>query len=322
MTVGLHPFRGTGQGATAPTSETVPFDITFTFPFDGSVGTPITQSIHVSIEAPFVAASIGYGLVAAAEDVVFGLGRVEDMDVAGTFNPAPIINLTAPTPILNAPPAGASPAFAELAGRLASSLVLPTPVAGLEALKLGETRTLLGGLPPARLSFAEVLRGLSRALREDVFIERNEIGPATAAAISRGFRLNPNTARAMLADSGAAPLDPAGLASLFATNGGGVDPKDVQFLYALFDDGSGRAFQSDPVLSTAGLGTADGERPFRPFARQIRFEPRATIKLEVTPLTSFHGELHVALHGYRILGEHGSATAPAAYARRQRGRRR
>uniref|UniRef100_UPI00248DB251 type I restriction endonuclease n=1 Tax=Dermacoccus nishinomiyaensis TaxID=1274 RepID=UPI00248DB251 len=49
--------------------------------------------------------------------------------------------------------------------------------------------------------------------------------------------------------------------------------RDVRAMYALFDDGSGREFQSDPVLNIAGLGTANGERPFYHFARPVTFAP-------------------------------------------------
>jgi len=93
-------------------------------------------------------------------------------------------------------------------------------------------------------------------------------------------------------------------------------PSDqIQFLYALFDDGSGREFQSEPLLNTAGLGSSDGDRPFRYFARPITFEPRSVIRMEVTEKSDFQGELHVTLHGYKVLGSPGTPTGRPQSAR-------
>ena len=94
-------------------------------------------------------------------------------------------------------------------------------------------------------------------------------------------------------------------------------PEETPFLYALFDEGSGREFQSGPILSIAGLGSSDGKRPFRYFATPITFSPLSTIRMEITELGRVRGELHVALHGYKMLG------GPAVETRdRERRRRR
>ncbi len=68
------------------------------------------------------------------------------------------------------------------------------------------------------------------------------------------------------------------------------------------DEATDREFQSDPVLNIAGLGAADGKRPFRYFAQPITFAPLATIRMEITEQSDFRGELHVSLHGYKMLG--------------------
>ena len=69
----------------------------------------------------------------------------------------------------------------------------------------------------------------------------------------------------------------------------GAPPERVAFLYALFDQGSGREFQSEPILNIAGLGSSDGKRPFRYFARPIEFAPRSTIRLQITEVSAFQG---------------------------------
>jgi hypothetical protein len=81
----------------------------------------------------------------------------------------------------------------------------------------------------------------------------------------------------------------------------------IQFLYTIVDSASGRELQNKPVHSIAGLGAANGERPFRPFARPFFFLPRATIRIEIEELsegTLFRdGTLFIVLHGYKRLGE-------------------
>jgi hypothetical protein len=81
----------------------------------------------------------------------------------------------------------------------------------------------------------------------------------------------------------------------------------IHFLYTIVDSGSGRELQNKAVHSIAGLGAADGDRPFRPFARPVPFVPRATIRIEIEELSAGpffkDGTLFLVLHGYKRLGE-------------------
>jgi hypothetical protein len=119
-----------------------------------------------------------------------------------------------------------------------------------------------------------------------------------------------------LLGGGTAPLDNNALETLFQAVAAPVDR--IQFRYALFDDATGREFQSEPILNIAGLGIANGDRPFRYFARPIRFAARSTIRLEITEESEFEGELHVSLQGYKVLG---GASSPTGRAVRQVARR-
>ena len=73
------------------------------------------------------------------------------------------------------------------------------------------------------------------------------------------------------------------------------------------DSGSGRELQNKSVHNIAGLGAADGDRPFRPFARPVPFVPRSTIRIEIEELSAGpffkDGTLFIVLHGYKRLGE-------------------
>jgi hypothetical protein len=92
---------------------------------------------------------------------------------------------------------------------------------------------------------------------------------------SSGLRLTPGFAELALRDDGAGTVPPGVMSELFQAVT--VPTEQIQFTYALFDDGSGREFQSAPILNTAGLGTADGERPFHYFARPITFTPHSAL---------------------------------------------
>jgi hypothetical protein len=142
-----------------------------------------------------------------------------------------------------------------------------------------------------------------------------ETGPE--AVFKNGIKLNPAVAELALQGNGSADLSDDITTKLFQVVG---SPSElILFKYALFDEGSGREFQSEPILNIAGLGSAGGERPFRYFAQPIVFRPRSTIRMEVTEVSDFKGVLHVSLHGYKVLG--GSDT-PTAVAPRGRVRRR
>jgi hypothetical protein len=81
----------------------------------------------------------------------------------------------------------------------------------------------------------------------------------------------------------------------------------IQFFYTIVDSGSGRELQNKAVHNIAGFGAADGDRPFRPFARPVPFVPRSTIRIEIEELSAGplykDGTLYVVLHGYKRLGE-------------------
>jgi hypothetical protein len=99
---------------------------------------------------------------------------------------------------------------------------------------------------------------------------------------------------------------------------------EIQFLYALADEGTGRSFQSEPILNTAGLGISNGDRPFRYFVPPITFAPRSKISLEITEVSNFVGKLHVSLQGYKVLGAAETPTGRVLSGRRHvptRGRR-
>src|SRR5262249_33342780 len=86
------------------------------------------------------------------------------------------------------------------------------------------------------------------------------------ADLTSGFRLNPNFAARAIVDP---PFDQqaSGLGQAFET--GAVAAEEVSFLYSIDVVGSGRELQNKAIHNIAGLGIANGDRPFRPFAQPI-----------------------------------------------------
>jgi hypothetical protein len=228
----------------AGSRRTIPYDYAFRYELkEEEKGRVLKSTVIVSIEAPFVAVSIGYGVIPKVNTITFG--------------PDPVI--------------------------------------------------FDGVLPSLReLTLADLLDALAAKLTATTATLKGETGPE--AVFKNGLKLNPDFAElALLGVNDTTQALPAGiLKDLFQVIGS--PPEQIQFLYALFDDGSGREFQSEPILNIAGLGISNGDRPFRYFARPITFAPRSTIRMEVTAVSDFTGELHVSLHGYKILGGAGTPT--------------
>jgi hypothetical protein len=165
------------------------------------------------------------------------------------------------------------------------------------------------------ISLGDIFRGLDRQLTATSTTLRGETG--ADAVFKNGLKLNPSVAELALQDPEDGLLSSNVLERLFQVVG---SPSElIQFKYAIFDEGSGREFQSEPILNIAGLGSAGGERPFRYFAQPVTFRPRSTIRMEVTEVSDFQGELHVSLHGYKVLGGSDSptATSPRSSTRRR-----
>ncbi len=283
-------------------SRVIPFDYGFTFELQGEPGRVLTQTVVVSVEGAFTATAIGYGATPLVERVTFGPGALSD--IGRTFVPPP--------------PKGGGAEFSNLRDKLDSlaaaqdaardavvARVAPLKRTALVADLTKTERTIFVG-PALRIGVGDLIRALARTLKEADYVKDGELGPKTEAALLGGIRLNPDVARFLLMASPDEQLAPGQLDRLFETVS--APPERIQFLYALSDQGTGREFQSAPMLNVAGLGGADGRRPFRAFAQPITFQPRTTIRIDVTEQTEARAALHIALHGYKALGGAGTPT--------------
>jgi hypothetical protein len=257
----LGALSGLNEAPELAGRRTIPFDHAFRYELTGKPGNVINKTVTVSIEAPLVAVSIGYGVVPKVTPITFGPADLKISDVVngnGTRQP-----------------------------------------------------TL------REISLQDIIDSLDPKLIETSRTLTQESGPE--AALKNGFKLNLDVAEFALLQGGRVLLDSSILKNLFQVVA--PPPENIQFLYAIFDEGSGREFQSEPILNIAGLGISNGDRPFRYFAKPIVFAPQSTIRMEVREVSDFQGELHVALHGYKVLGGAGTPTGkiqrPATGARRR-----
>lgn len=77
-------------------------------------------------------------------------------------------------------------------------------------------------------------------------------------------------------------------------------PQDVRFRYSIIDSGTGRELQNEPVFNVAGLGIADGDRPFKVLHKPMVFLPRSTIRVQVEEIFG-RGRLFIVFQGHKLL---------------------
>jgi len=118
-------------------------------------------------------------------------------------------------------------------------------------------------------------------------------------AVLDGVRLRPGWLRVALQDNGqlASQLPFEQLDRVFERIN---HPTDVAFRYAIADTGTGRELQNQRLFNVAGLGIADGDRPFKRLARPMVFVPRSTIRVEVEEVFG-RGAVFIVFQGYKLL---------------------
>jgi hypothetical protein len=122
----------------------------------------------------------------------------------------------------------------------------------------------------------------------------------SGADLTRGFRLNPDAVSLTAADLPLDRLSDGTLGRVFET--GSVAAEEVSFLYSFDVGDTGREHQNRAIHNIAGLGIANGDRPSRPLAKPLVFEPRSSIRLQVEEISGPAGTLFIVLQGYKILG--------------------
>jgi len=175
--------------------------------------------------------------------------------------------------------------------------------------------------PPFRLA-AAVAR-LDASTRAEIVNSSDEFNLAAlplsvfgARAVEDGFRIRPSLLRVALQDGGALSetVAPELIDKVFESLN---RADDVSFRYTLFDGGTGRELQNGLIHNIAGLGIANGDRPFKRFSRPMIFFPRSTIRVVVQEHFG-RGRLYLVFQGYKLSAPARSATAPLHTRRRAR----
>jgi hypothetical protein len=118
-----------------------------------------------------------------------------------------------------------------------------------------------------------------------------------AQALLDGIRIDPIRVRLAFTGGGLATVPTATAGRMFQRLN---LADDVRFLYSIIDSGTGRELQNQPVHNIAGLGNANGERPFRVLHKPMMFLPRSTIRVQVKEISG-RGRLFMVFQGYKML---------------------
>ncbi|HJU04932.1 MAG TPA: hypothetical protein VJ692_07230 [Nitrospiraceae bacterium] len=140
----------------------------------------------------------------------------------------------------------------------------------------------------------------------DIHINKAEIALSDLAlrdisltAVADGFRIRPEYVRLILGGGGGLKKVKRAIAQEALERLNRVE--DVSFRYTIYDTGVGRIWQNQPIHNIAGLGIANGQRPFKRLAWPRVFEPRSTLRIIVDEHFG-RGTLFIVLQGYKISG--------------------
>jgi hypothetical protein len=119
------------------------------------------------------------------------------------------------------------------------------------------------------------------------------------SALQEGIRIKPDFLRIAFAAGGTlnAVLPVSLLDQVFERLN---VPDAVSFRYAIFDSGRGIELQNQPIHNLAGLGAANGARPFKKLARPMVCVPRSTIRVRVEEHAG-RGTLFIVFQGFKRL---------------------
>jgi len=142
------------------------------------------------------------------------------------------------------------------------------------------------------------------------------LGQFPTSALQDGIRIRPNFLRVALNGSGLGTINQVDLVNRMFERLN--RPENVSFRYSIFDSGTGRELQNQPINNIAGLGIANGDRPFKQLARPMLFLPRSTIRVIVEEQFG-RGNLFIVFQGYKRLGGPVMNQAPIAGRKGTRG---
>jgi hypothetical protein len=297
----------------SPSARVIPFDYVATVELAGRPGNRVESEVSVNVEGGFVATAIGYGLAAEDRDVrIQRPGAIEGQIIDAGGNGVP----NATVQVLNLETNEVHEVFTDSAppekvGHYQDPLLPP----GEWQLRVNPpfftvSRSITATVETGLITTV-ILRDLptqtppSRPDPRTDSVTTVDLGGLPLRlfppdALRDGFRIRPNFVRLAFTDNGnlaeALPIDLAD--KIFERLN---RPEDVSFRYTIFDSARGREIQNQLIHNIAGLGIANGDRPFKKFARPMIFLPRSTIRVTVQEHFG-RGTLFLVFQGYKILG--------------------
>jgi len=133
------------------------------------------------------------------------------------------------------------------------------------------------------------------------------LGQFSTSALQGGIRIRPNFLRVALNGGNLNTVSVDLAQRIFESLN---RPDDVSFRYSFLDTGTGRELQNQPINNVAGLGIANGDRPFKRLSRPMMFLPRSTIRINIEEVFG-KGKLYITFQGYKILSGNSAGAVPA-----------
>jgi Carboxypeptidase regulatory-like domain len=288
----------------SPSARVVPFDYVARLDLIGRPKNIVETEVPINVEGGFVATALGYGLAVEERNVIIQSGTqgggLQGVLTDDIFTPISGLTVT----LRNVASKTDRDSTTGFNGNFGASLLIPGEY---------EVRVSQGGVP--RIAASKV-RIISNAITTVRIIMKSpgflEVRSATIDlsqlplrqfslnVLTDGFRIRPNFLRIAFDNSGVltSGLPVNLLDSVFEPLN---RPEDVSFRYRIFDSGTGRELENQPINNIAGLGIANGDRPFKRFARPMIFLPRSTIRITIEEHFG-RGTLFFVFQGYKILG--------------------
>jgi hypothetical protein len=287
-----------------PSARIVPFDYVARLELSGTPKNIVQTEVPINVEGGFVATALGYGLAVEERDVV-----IQDAPVNGTLVGAVTDQgfpgfATAEFVLRHTTTKARIRLTLDASGNFGTPAVpLPVPPGEYDFLVNDQssrsTIRVISGITTRASAIVEP-SGATEVTSAKIDLSELQLKHFGLSALTAGLRIRPNFVRIAFQDNARLSADlPANLVDrIFEPLN---QPYDVAFRYSIFDSGTGRDLQNQPINNIAGLGIANGDRPFKRFARPMIFYPRSTIRVTVQEHFG-RGTLFLVFQGYKVLG--------------------
>jgi hypothetical protein len=294
----------------SPSAPVVPFDYVATLDLIGQPKNIVETEVPINVEGGFVATAVGYGLAVEERDVLVQPGS-ENGTLNGELRNEQLNLVPNQEGRLRNVQTNVSIDFRSGSnGIIVDKSTNAPPLLGpgdyeisvirLSGSQLASSKIRIISNVTTTVSIILKTAGPPEVRSATIDLSQLRLRHFSLNVLTNGFRIRPNFLRIAFDNSGVLTSGlPVNLVdSVFEPLN---RPEDVSFRYTIFDSGTGRELENQPINNIAGLGIANGDRPFKKFARPMIFLPRSTIRITVHEHFG-RGTLFLVFQGYKILG--------------------